>query len=164
MWTMTIRTILQTQMKNYYNSALLKTESGLDTSKCKPFFIDSQIPLPLHDSEQSAVNIPPFVCGDNVTRGQNTYEIIHHEDEDEGRDNDDAQLLATRDLIGVSGSLFGRQPKVRFLVLTIFYVNLFLVLGNYILVMSHSIQALIGKERICILSADHLHSCLPFPK
>ena len=135
-------------------------ENELDTSKFKPFFIDSQIPLH-NSSEQSAVNIPPsIVCGDNVTKGQETYEIIHHEHEDIDRTDSEAHFLVTRDLIGVSGSLFGRQSKVRFFVLSIFYVNLFLVLGNYILVMSHSVQALIGKDRICIPSSGLIASTL----
>jgi hypothetical protein len=48
------------------------------------------------------------------------------------------------------------------MVTAIFYVNLFLVLGDYILVMAHSVQALFGQDSICLPTAGLLASTLMF--
>lgn len=44
----------------------------------------------------------------------------------------------------------------------IYYINIFLVLGNYILVMSHAVAALIGEEHICLPSAGIIASVLMY--
>jgi len=48
------------------------------------------------------------------------------------------------------------------LVLTIYYINLFLVLGNYILVMSHAVSAMAGEDNLCIPTAGVIASTLMF--
>jgi hypothetical protein len=48
------------------------------------------------------------------------------------------------------------------MVTAIFYVNLFLVLGDYILVMAHSVQALVGQDSICLPTSGLLASTLMF--
>jgi len=44
----------------------------------------------------------------------------------------------------------------------IYYMNIFLVLGNYILVMSHAVVAMIGEENICLPIAGIFASTLMF--
>ena len=47
-------------------------------------------------------------------------------------------------------------------VLAIYYTNLFLVLGNYILVMSHAVSAMAGENNLCIPTAGIIASTLMF--
>eukprot|EP00804_Cyclotella_cryptica_P002749 CCRYP_009645-RC/>CCRYP_009645-RC protein AED:0.38 eAED:0.38 QI:39/1/1/1/1/1/2/365/572 len=47
-------------------------------------------------------------------------------------------------------------------VLSIYYVNLFLVLGNYILVMSHAVSAMAGEDNLCLPTAGIIASTLMF--
>lgn len=46
------------------------------------------------------------------------------------------------------------------LVLFIYYMNLFLVLGNYILVMSHAVSAMAGEDNLCIPTAGIIASTI----
>lgn len=58
----------------------------------------------------------------------------------------------TFDFIGLTYAIFdypSRSSYATFIVLSIYYLNLVLVLGNYILVMSHSVKAVAG-ENICL--------------
>jgi hypothetical protein len=48
------------------------------------------------------------------------------------------------------------------IVTIIYYVNIFLVLGNYILVMSHSVAAIVGEDNICLPAAGVIASSLMF--
>jgi len=48
------------------------------------------------------------------------------------------------------------------LVLSIYYTNLFLVLGNYILVMSHAVSAMAGEDNLCLPTAGIIASTLMF--
>jgi len=48
------------------------------------------------------------------------------------------------------------------IVTTIYYINIFLVLGNYILVMSHAVAAMIGEDNICLPNAGIIASTLMF--
>lgn len=59
---------------------------------------------------------------------------------------------ATFDFIGMTVALFQDKRATR-CTMAVYYVNIFLVLGNYILVMSHAVAAAIGEERICIPAA-----------
>lgn len=52
--------------------------------------------------------------------------------------------------------------KTTMLVTAIYYINIFLVLGNYILVMSHAVAAMIGEENICLPIAGIIASTLMF--
>lgn len=64
---------------------------------------------------------------------------------------------ATFDFIGITDAVFQSKALTR-LVMTIYYTNIFLVLGNYILVMSHSVAAAIGEDLICLPIAGLLAS------
>ena len=64
---------------------------------------------------------------------------------------------ATFDFVGITQALFRNRMATRW-VLIVYYTNIFLVLGNYILVMSHSVAAVIGEDRICIPLAGLLAS------
>lgn len=85
----------------------------------------------------------------------------------------------TFDFIGITYSLFdhfdslhhlperdtqisSKISKPTILVTTIYYTNIFLVLGNYILVMSHAVAAMIGEDAICLPKAGILASTLMF--
>lgn len=77
----------------------------------------------------------------------------------------------TFDFIGVTYAFFDHfenksaSSKISFatiIVTTIYYVNIFLVLGNYILVMSHSVAAIVGEDKICLPAAGVIASTLMF--
>lgn len=78
----------------------------------------------------------------------------------------------TFDFIGITYSLFDHLDgesqrsqlisKPTLLVTAIYYTNIFLVLGNYILVMSHAVAAMIGEDSICLPTAGILASTLMF--
>ena len=48
------------------------------------------------------------------------------------------------------------------LVTAIYYINIFLVLGNYILVMSHAVRSMLGEENICLPTAGIIASILMY--
>ena len=48
------------------------------------------------------------------------------------------------------------------LVTAIYYINIFLVLGNYILVMSHAVRSMLGEENICLPTAGVIASILMY--
>ena len=48
------------------------------------------------------------------------------------------------------------------LVTAIYYINIFLVLGNYILVMSHAVRSMLGEENICLPTAGIIASVLMY--
>lgn len=52
--------------------------------------------------------------------------------------------------------------KTTIIVTITYYTNIFLVLGNYILVMSHAVAAMIGEENICLPIAGIIASTLMF--
>ena len=82
----------------------------------------------------------------------------------------------TFDFIGITYALFdyyGRGGRGNgngtasvstptILVTAIYYTNIFLVLGNYILVMSHAVAAIFGEENICLPTAGIIASILMF--
>ena len=68
---------------------------------------------------------------------------------------------ATFDFIGMSSALFHRKGVTRW-VMAIFYVNIFLVLGDYILVMSHAVSATFGEDNICVPTAGLVASTAMF--
>ena len=67
---------------------------------------------------------------------------------------------ATYDFIGMTRSLF-RSTRATWCVLVVYYVNIFLVLGNYILVMSHAVSAAFG-EILCYPIAGLIASTAMF--
>jgi amino acid permease len=73
----------------------------------------------------------------------------------------------TSDLINISTAVFYPIDSLTsrtyiMLVKIIYYVNLFLVLGDYILVMSRSVAAFFGEENICLPTAGAVASVLMF--
>ena len=52
--------------------------------------------------------------------------------------------------------------KATVIVTITYYINIFLVLGNYILVMSHAVAAMLGESNICLPSAGLVASTLMF--
>ena len=46
------------------------------------------------------------------------------------------------------------------IVLAVYYINIFLVLGNYILVMSHAVSAMVGEDQLCFSTAGIIASTL----
>jgi hypothetical protein len=85
--------------------------------------------------------------------------------EDDPTDGDAHDALhhdtATFDFIGMTSALFHQSQATRW-VMILFYTNLFLVLGNYILVMSHAVAALLGESWVCIPQAGIVASTLMF--
>ena len=67
---------------------------------------------------------------------------------------------STHDFIGITTAIFpGRIPAQ--MVMAIYFVNIFLVLGDYILVMSYAVAAMLG-DKICLPWAGVLASILMF--
>jgi hypothetical protein len=85
--------------------------------------------------------------------------------EDDPTDSDPHDALhhdtATFDFIGMTSVLFHQSQATRW-VMTLFYTNIFLVLGNYILVMSHTVTARLGESWVCIPQAGIVASTLMF--
>lgn len=57
---------------------------------------------------------------------------------------------ATYDFIGMTAALFPDNKTATRRVMGIYYTNIFLVMGNYILVMSHAVAAAVGEERVSL--------------
>lgn len=93
----------------------------------------------------------------------------------------DAEKVNTYDFIGMTSAVFGnisttstsyfnasnskmKQSRNNAVlgVTCIYYINIFLVLGNYILVMSHAVAAMIGEENICLPIAGIIACTLMF--
>lgn len=76
------------------------------------------------------------------------HQAVHHD-------------TATFDFIGMTQALFASRRASQWAML-LFYTNIFLVLGDYILVMSHAVSALVGEKELCIPEAGILASSLMF--
>lgn len=61
-----------------------------------------------------------------------------------------------------SSSSSSRVSTVTYGVAAVYYTNIFLVLGNYVLVMSHAVAAVIGEDAICLPTAGLIASVLMF--
>jgi len=72
----------------------------------------------------------------------------------------------TSDLINMTAAVFATDSFTSrswiFLVKTIYYINLFLVLGDYILVMGRSVAAFFGEDNICLPTAGAIASVFMF--
>jgi hypothetical protein len=73
----------------------------------------------------------------------------------------DSDDTATFDFIGMTSALFSSKMATRW-IMVLYYTNIFLVLGNYIVVMSHAVTALVGEDILCIPTAGILASTLIF--
>lgn len=90
------------------------------------------------------------LIADQVIAGNvvNPRQKVHHD-------------VATFDFIGMTQALFSSRQITR-VVMILFYTNIFLVLGDYILVMSHAVSALVGEENICIPKAGIIAAVLMY--
>jgi hypothetical protein len=61
----------------------------------------------------------------------------------------------------MTSALFRTKIATRW-IMVLYYTNIFLVLGNYIVVMSHAVSAMIGEDILCIPTAGILASTLIF--
>ena len=92
--------------------------------------------------------------------------------DDPGRTIDASRSLnnhdrKTSDLINITAAIFTPNDSLVSrtyitLVKIIYYINLFLVLGDYILVMSRSVAAFFGEDNICLPTAGIIASILMF--
>ena len=89
---------------------------------------------------------------------KNSNESNFHEDYYFDRNDGDN---ATTDLINMSRTVFSPQAVATYMVKTFYYTNLFLVLGDYILVMARSVSAVFADE-ICLPTAGLVASVLMF--
>ena len=71
------------------------------------------------------------------------------------------QDYSTTDLIGITRSLFPQSTTATRVVMAFYYCNIFLLLGDYILVMSHAVVALVGGA-MCLPTAGLVASTLMF--
>lgn len=115
-----------------------------------------------HVSEQTEVFAPD--------RGERSYDAIAGDDDDGDDLLDPDQTgnhhslhhdTATFDFIGMTAALF-RNPLYARVVMVLFYTNIFLVLGDYILVMAHAVAALLGEDWLCIPQAGLIAATLMF--
>lgn len=86
------------------------------------------------------------------------YESIHNPETTTINNNDHPEF-STHDFISIAHVLC---PKLYGTVMAIFYTNIFLVLGDYILVMSHAVSAVFGDNRMCLPYAGILAGGLMF--
>eukprot|EP00592_Proboscia_alata_P010330 CAMPEP_0194356478 /NCGR_PEP_ID=MMETSP0174-20130528/4127_1 /TAXON_ID=216777 /ORGANISM="Proboscia alata, Strain PI-D3" /LENGTH=245 /DNA_ID=CAMNT_0039126091 /DNA_START=48 /DNA_END=785 /DNA_ORIENTATION=+ len=103
---------------------------------------------------------------DDILGEWNNHEAASTTDENNDREiakeSPHHENHSTIDFIGVTGTLFRNSSFVRRVVIITYYTNIFLVLGNYILVMSHAVRAIIGEEYICIPTSGVIASTLMF--
>eukprot|EP00536_Pseudo-nitzschia_multiseries_P004179 jgi/Psemu1/295492/fgenesh1_pm.68_\ len=89
-----------------------------------------------------------------------TASVDGSEDQLERRSSDERTSenrdAATFDFIGMTSAIFD-DPATTRLVMILYYSNIFLVLGNYIIVMSHAVIALFDHDG----NGDGVLSCLP---
>lgn len=86
--------------------------------------------------------------------------VVDHTNTDEEQDSAAPMIHNTNDLIGISKAIFESQ-RINHLVLVIYYLNLFLVLGDYILVMGHAVSAMF-MDQLCLPTAGAIASLLMF--
>lgn len=100
-------------------------------------------------------------------------EVVAHKEDSAGEASDEPSpdhhyieqaashaLVSTQDLVGLTNAVFASAQWSGF-VTTLYFLNLFLVLGDYILVMSYAVAAMLG-DNICLPWAGVLASILMF--
>lgn len=92
-----------------------------------------------------------------TSKGYDTINIIQQEDIP---DPTTANDHLTFDFIGMTNALFDSSVATS-VVMVIYYTNIFLVLGDYILVMSHAFVAMVGGN-LCLPTAGLLASTLMY--
>ena len=105
---------------------------------------------------------------DNSMEPPNSSESKEHNTQTQEREQSSQQQRQfedsnahTYDFIGMTTALFGSFTKPTRMVTFIYYANLILVLGNYVLVMSHAISA-IFQDQLCLPTAGLLSATLMF--
>jgi len=82
-----------------------------------------------------------------VIRSEDDKQTENEQKHDDGTDeefrNEDSSIT-TFDFVGMTSAIFN-SSKITRLVMLLYYVNIFLVLGNYILVMSHAVVAMLDN-------------------
>lgn len=92
---------------------------------------------------------------------------VMRSDNDNEADNDDDDGVTeheTHDYISMTQAVFAQDSQTAAAtrwVLVVYYVNLVLVLGDYVLVMSHAVRAMLGS-RLCLPNAGLLAATLMF--
>lgn len=108
---------------------------------------------------------------ENDDKSVDEEDVVGLDDFDHRKKKHETEIHATDrstyDFIGITNALFlpsntGVTSYAPIIVTTCYYCNIFLVLGNYILVMSHAVRALIGESNICLPSAGIVASTLMF--
>ena len=102
------------------------------------------------DATRAKESSTPSVLPDEIDDDSH----IHHQNLSE-------EAPLTNDFIGMTSVLF-RQAHWTNLVVVIYMLNLTLVLGDYVLVMSHAVTAMVGENEICLPTAGILASILMF--
>lgn len=96
----------------------------------------------------------------------NKNAVVPTKDPDNNDDHPDSPHhdhdSSTFDYIGLTQELFPSNRHAFRIVLAFYYTNIFLVLGDYILVMSHAVAAMVGEANICLPLAGILASTLMF--
>lgn len=108
-------------------------------------------------SQSTVINatITTGLITENRTKAYNAFERASSCDDDDGPTEDESEIdphyyqnkdsdTATCDFVGMTSKIF-QDPKSTRLVMILYYVNIFLVLGNYIVVMSHAVIALLDN-------------------
>ena len=127
------------------------------------------------ESDQWNYENDPITACTEMKQGTDSHEHeqLEHEHEDH---HYGINTPHTSDFIGITYALFdhfGTNRRINkngktsistatILVTTIYYINICLVLGNYILVMSHAVAAMFGEENICLPTAGVIASTLMF--
>eukprot|EP00547_Thalassionema_nitzschioides_P017622 CAMPEP_0194249794 /NCGR_PEP_ID=MMETSP0158-20130606/21378_1 /TAXON_ID=33649 /ORGANISM="Thalassionema nitzschioides, Strain L26-B" /LENGTH=446 /DNA_ID=CAMNT_0038986393 /DNA_START=93 /DNA_END=1430 /DNA_ORIENTATION=+ len=92
--------------------------------------------------------------------GYDSINIVQEYEVDQQEEDHCNKDQLTFDFIGITQALFESKTAKR-VVITIYYTNIFLVLGDYILVMSHAVVAMVGGN-LCLPIAGLLASTLMF--
>lgn len=102
----------------------------------------------LEDIRESQKYDAVSIDNDRDSHGVGHARSVHHD-------------TATFDFIGMASAIFKDKGMAR-TVMWVFYINIFLVLGDYILVMSHALAAAFGEDNICIPIAGIVASTAMF--
>lgn len=146
--------------------------AGTILSKCAAFV------------EERILNVSSGNAGDGADRAEETETGDSDGDVVVSSERHGPADAATKDFVGLTSLLFDEpllptdetrdasphqhQRTITYAhpftkaVLVIYYINIFLVLGNYILVMSHAVDAMVGEDYLCIPAAGAIASILMF--
>jgi hypothetical protein len=113
-----------------------------------------------HDSVPDETFQDEEVIDKKEEKGYDNSNNNNHAVNNNNTENDDEAI--TKDLINITKATFDPDAtSATYIVKSIYYTNLFLVLGDYVLVMARSVSALFA-DRICIPTAGLIASILMF--